>query len=71
MPDDRVIIEAIKRDKVWAAWPDDNGIYHGANGMGKIITICRRCLKEGASPAIDTALLNSKDIYILGEKVQF
>ena len=71
MPEDRVIIEVIKRDKVWAAWPDDNGIYHGANGMGKILTICRRCLKEGTSPAINTDLLNSKSIYILGEKVQF
>ena len=71
LPDDRVIIEVIKRDKVWAAWPDDNGIYHGANGMGKILTICRRCLKEGTSPDINTAFLNSKGIYILGERVQF
>ena len=71
MPDDRVIIEAIKRDKVWAAWPDDKGIYHGANGMGKILTICRRCLKEGTTPDIDKELLNSKNIYILGEKVLF
>ena len=45
--------------------------YHGANGMGKILTICRRCLKEGTSPKIDTALLNSKGIYNHGEKVQF
>lgn len=71
LPDDRIIIEVIKRDKVWAAWPDDNGIYHGANGMGKILTICRRCLKEGTSPGINTILLNSKGIYILGERVQF
>lgn len=71
MPDDRVIIEVVKRDPIWASYPDENGIYQGANGMGKILTICRRCLKEGTSPAIDTDLLNSKDIYILGNKVQF
>ena len=71
MPDDRIIIEVVKRDKVWAAWPDEDGIYRGANGMGKILTICRQCLKRHTTPPIDTNLLNKKNIYILGKRVQF
>ena len=63
--------DVIKRNKVWAALPGDNDVYHIANGMGNILTICRSCLKECTSPAINTHLLYSKSIYILGEKVQF
>ena len=71
MPDDRIIVEVVKRDKVWAAWPDADGIFRGANGMGKILTHCRRALKEGTAPNIDTELLNERGIYILGQRVQF
>ena len=71
IPDDRVIVEVVKGDPVWAAWPDADGIYHGANGMGKILTICRRCLLDGSHPAIDTALLNAAGIHILGRRIVF
>lgn len=36
--------DVIKRNKVWAALPGDNDVYHGVNGLGNILTICRRCL---------------------------
>ena len=71
MPDDRIIVEVVKRDKVWAAWPDADGIFHGANAMGKILTLCRQSLKQGTTPAIDSRLLNERGIYILGQRVQF
>lgn len=72
MPDDRVIIEVVKRDKVWAAWPDEeDGIYRGNNAMGKILTICRRCLIDGTEPKIDTDKLNKAGIWILGTKLHF
>ncbi len=71
MPDDRVIVEVVRHDPVWAAWPDENGIYHGANGMGKILTICRRCLLKGTQPKFDSDLLNAAGIYILGHRIEF
>ena len=71
IPDDRVIVEVVKGDPIWASWPDANGIYHGANGMGKILTICRRCLLKGTQPNIDTDLLNAAGIHILGHRVMF
>ena len=71
VPDDVVIVEVVKEDPVWAAYPDENGIIRGANAMGKILTICRRCLLDSTQPEIDTDLLNAKGIYILGEKVIF
>ena len=36
--------DVIKRNKVWAALPGDNDVYHGVNGLGNILTISRRCL---------------------------
>ena len=71
VPEDMVIVEMVKDDPVWAAYPDENGIMRGANGMGKILTICRRCLIEGTQPEIDTDLLNKADIYILGKRREF
>ncbi|MCQ2148409.1 MAG: NADAR family protein, partial [Bacteroidales bacterium] len=69
--DDEVIVEVVKGDPIWAAYPDQKGILRGGNAVGKILTICRRCLKQGTQPIIDTDLLNRADIYILGERVEF
>ena len=79
IPQDRVIVELVKRDPVWAAYPDSStiseeapqGIIKGGNAVGKILTICRRCLVEGTKPHINIELLNRSNIYILGQKVNF
>lgn len=71
IPQDRVIVELVKNDPVWAAYPDEQGIIRGGNAVGKCLTICRRCLVEGFSPRINYDLLNSSNIYILGERVIF
>ena len=71
IPKDRVIVEQVKKDPVWAAYPDDQGIIRGGNAVGKILTICHRCLLEGTSPSINYELLNRSNIYILGQKVTF
>jgi ribA/ribD-fused uncharacterized protein len=68
---DATIIEVVKRDPVWAAWPDGNGNYVGANGMGKILMACRAALRANTTPNIDTNKLNEAGIWILGQKVQF
>lgn len=47
------------------------GLFQGQNNIGKILMICRQCIKEGAQPDIDLALLRSKDIYILGKRLTF
>ena len=47
------------------------GIYKGCNVMGKILMICRKCLIEGNEPEIDYELLRSKNIYLLGKKINF
>lgn len=72
MPDDAVIVEVVPKDKVWAAYPNaETGMLEGGNAVGKILTICRRCLIEQRVPQIDTELLNRANIYILGERVRF
>lgn len=47
------------------------GLFRGQNNIGKILMICRQCLKRGTSPDIDIALLRSKNIYILGKRLSF
>ena len=47
------------------------GVYCGVNCMGKILTICRECLRNGKEPLIDYELLKSKKIYINGREVIF
>lgn len=71
LPFDHVLVEEVKNDPVWAAYPDEEGILRGANGMGKILTICRRCLDHNTEPNIDRDLLKHYNIHILGEKVEF
>lgn len=49
----------------------DYGTYRGSNVMGKILTICRNCLREGTEPPIDYELLRSKHIHLLGKELTF
>ena len=65
------IVEVVKKDPVWAAWYDENGKLVGANGMGKILMICRHGLLTGRKPSINEDLLNKVGIWILGKRVKF
>ena len=47
------------------------GTFVGQNNLGKILMICRGCLVNGTEPPIDYALLESKDIHILGKRISF
>lgn len=47
------------------------GIFRGHNNLGKILMICRDCIKRGTEPDIDLNLLYSKNIYILGKRLTF
>ena len=47
------------------------GIFGGQNNIGKILMICRDCIKRGIEPDIDLNLLYSKNIYILGKRLTF
>lgn len=71
IPQDFVIVEVVKNDPVWAAYPDNQGVLRGGNALGKILTICKKCLHAGTQPDIDRQLLNRANIYILGHKVVF
>lgn len=44
------------------------GVFTGRNNIGKILMICRGCLRSGTTPTIDYAALRSRDIFILGQK---
>lgn len=47
------------------------GLFKGQNNIGKILMMCRQCLKNGTQPEIDLKLLESKDIYIFGKRISF
>ncbi len=47
------------------------GIFKGQNNIGKILMICRDCIKRGTNPDIDLDLLRSKHIYVLGKLLTF
>lgn len=49
----------------------DYGTYRGCNVMGKILTICRKCLADGTEPEIDYDLLKSKHIHFLGKEIVY
>ena len=68
---DATIAEVEKKDRVWALVREADGLLRGANGMGKILMLCRDCLRKGTEPQIDYDLLNKSNIYIFGERVQF
>ena len=71
IPADYTIVEVVKNDPIWAAWPNEQGVLVGQNGVGKILTICRKCLLDHTTPTINTELLNEAGIYILGKRVTF
>ena len=71
IPADYTIVEVVKNDPIWAAWPNEQGVLVGQNGVGKILTICRKCLLDHTTPTINTELLNEVGIYILGKRVTF
>ena len=48
-----------------------SGVFEGKNFMGKILMLCREALKNGNVPPIDFDLLKSKNIYLLGTKIEF
>lgn len=47
------------------------GIFEGQNNMGKILMICKECLKQNIEPPINKELLNDKQIYINGKLIKF
>lgn len=47
------------------------GLFKGQNNIGKILTICKGCIEAKTEPDIDFDLLRSKDIHILGKKLEF
>ena len=66
---DAMIVEVEKNDPVWAAWYDENGKLVGANGMGKILMICREALQTGIDPLFDIHKLCDADIRILDSRL--
>lgn len=50
---------------------NDIGVFVGENNLGKILMICRECLVQGTEPPIDYALLDSKNIHLLGKRLTF
>lgn len=47
------------------------GEWKGQNNIGKILMICRDCIKEGKQPVIDNGLLRDAQIHIFGKQLQF
>lgn len=47
------------------------GVFRGQNNIGKILMICRDCIKRSTEPQIDLNLLRSKNIFILGKRLTF
>ena len=66
-------VKAPKKRKVADAFNDftDYGVFRGSNVMGKILTICRNCYKEGIEPPIDFEALSRSNIYLLGKRLEF
>lgn len=50
---------------------NDIGVWKGQNNIGKILMLCRECIREGVEPPIDYDLLKRSNIYILGELLTF
>lgn len=44
--------------------------WKGQNNIGKILMICRQCIKEGKEPTIDYKLLRNARIYLFGKLLQ-
>jgi hypothetical protein len=50
---------------------DSIGEWRGQNNIGKILMICRDCIKEGKQPVMDYSLLRDAQIHIFGKLLQF
>ena len=50
---------------------NDIGVWKGQNNIGKILMLCRDCIREETEPQIDYDLLRRSNIYILGELYTF
>lgn len=61
--------KAAKNDFIWKYY--NVGTYTGRNVMGKILTYIKQCLHDGTEPDIDYELLKSKNIYFLGNLIDF
>ncbi len=59
-------LQMIERNKI-----NNMGIWTGINMMGTILKYLQLCLINGIEPVIDRKLLNSKEIYLFGEKIKF
>ena len=67
-------ITEAEKDRRIAAYDNlvcNYGVFKGCNAMGKILTICRKCLAEGTEPEINYDLLNQKHIHLLGKRLTF
>ncbi len=47
------------------------GVYTGQNNMGKILMLCRKCLKQNTTPPFNKKMLNNKHIYINNQLLIF
>lgn len=47
------------------------GEWKGQNNIGKILMICRDCLKEGIAPVIDYDRLSLRYIFLFGKRLRF
>ena len=45
----------------------DIGEWRGQNNIGKILMLCRDCLRNATEPDIDYNLLNRSNIYLQGK----
>ena len=66
VPCDVVLIENTTTNKV-----DSIGEWRGQNNIGKILMICRDCIKEGKQLVMDYSLLRDAQIHIFGKLLQF
>ena len=49
----------------------DIGEWRGQNNIGKILMLCRDCLRNATEPTIDYELLNRSNIHLFGERITF
>ena len=56
-------VETNKINDIW--------VWKGQNNIGKILMLCRDCIREGVEPQIDYDLLRRSNIYILGTLYTF
>ena len=47
----------------------DIGEWRGQNNIGKILMLCRDCLRNATEPEIDYDLLNNANIFLLGKRL--